>query len=306
MSDFARPKILLSRCLGVSPVRFNGGIINDEFVERIKRFADYTDICAEVDIGLVVPRPRMIIRKTGSEFRFVEYESGKDFTESIIRYCNRISGLSEEYDGAILKAKPPSCGIDNANFYNERNNKGKTDGFLGRSLKALPNFPLSDEGRLRDEGLRYRFLVSVFSLADLRFSRIKSSGDLVDFHTRYKYLLMTFSPKNLKILGNIVAGGDIPVREKVLQYKVYFSEAFSKTASVKRHYNTILHIFGYFSKRLRPSERTNFIRLTENYLKGKKPLSVVVELLRGYALRFENDYLLRQRYLNPYPEELDN
>lgn len=48
--------------MGVSPVRLNAGIINDEFVEQIKKFADYKFICPEVYIVMDVPRDRMVIR----------------------------------------------------------------------------------------------------------------------------------------------------------------------------------------------------------------------------------------------------
>ncbi|MCX7959499.1 MAG: DUF523 and DUF1722 domain-containing protein, partial [Deltaproteobacteria bacterium] len=263
---FERPKILLSRCLGISPVRFNGGIINDTYIERLKNFVEIKDICPEVDIGLGVPRPRMSIRKIGAEYRFVEYESGRDFTSEMIQYCKDINKIAVQYDGAVLKAKSPSCGIDNANFYNERNNRGKTDGFLGSALKEIVHFPLTDEGRLRDEGLRYRFLTAVFSLSDFREGRFDSGGDFVKFHTRYKYLLMTFSPKSLKAMGQIVADGNIPPDKKLYMYRKHFAEAFSRTPSVKRHYNTLLHIFGYFSDNLKSKERNHFLRLAEGYL----------------------------------------
>ncbi len=123
MAEFVKPKILLSRCLGISAVRYNGGIINDSFVEKLKKYVEYLDVCTEVDIGLGVPRQRMVIKRPGKEYRFIECGTNKDFTLKIIDYCAKISKIALDYDGAVLKAKSPSCGLDNANFYTEENNR---------------------------------------------------------------------------------------------------------------------------------------------------------------------------------------
>lgn len=107
-------------------------------------------------------------------------------------------------------------------------------------------------------------------------------------------------------MGQIVANDKIPFFQRLEKYKENLAEAFSKSPTLKRHYNTVLHIFGYFSDLLTKKEKANFIRLTNRFIERKIPLSVIIELLRGYALRFNNEYLLVQRYLNPFPEELEN
>jgi len=46
------------------------------------------------------------------------------------------------------------------------------------------------------------------------------------------------------------------------------------------------------------------LKLTEKYKNGDIELNVILKMLKKFAYRFENNYLLNQRYINPFPEEL--
>jgi uncharacterized protein YbgA (DUF1722 family) len=61
---------------------------------------------------------------------------------------------------------------------------------------------------------------------------------------------------------------------------------------------------GYFSDRLEPDEKAFFLRTLQDYRAGKVPLSVPVYMLRGYALRWREEYLLDQAFFAPYPDDL--
>lgn len=301
-----RPKILISRCFS-QPVRYNGGIVNDEFINKLKNYVEFLDVCPEVEIGLGVPRDRLIILEQGSSKRLFQPETGKDFTDTIIRFSkDKLLSLSE-LDGAVLKAKSPSCGVGSTKLYKNGSIVGKTSGFFAEELKKTFSYlPIEDDGRLRDESIRKHFLIRIFAYAELRdLSKSTAPKDLVYFHSRYKYLLMTFSQKILKELGQLVANGNISLSEKIKIYREKFYEAFIRKPSMKRQANTLMHIMGHISKKISSKERSHLTSLINKFMEGKIQHKVIIELLKSFAYRFEEDYILIQKYLEPYPEDLD-
>jgi len=301
----SKPIIGLSRCF-LENVRYDGGIINDDFVKKLKNYVDYIDFCPEVDIGLSVPRPKIIIKEVNNEKRLIQPETGRDLTEKMNKYIEETIKNLKEIDGFILKSKSPSCGINSAKVYKNDKKISKTDGFFASAIKKeFPYLPIEDENRLKNKEIRRHFLIKVFAFYKLReLIKNPSIKKLIEFHTNYKYLLMTYNQKNLKELGKIVAD-KISLEEKLSKYKIIFYQSFLKRPSVKRHYNTLMHIFGHISKELTKEEKKHLLNLIEKYKKGLIELEIVFELFKYLSVRFKNQYLLMQKYFFPYPEELD-
>jgi hypothetical protein len=67
MTSFARPRVVLSRCLELDRVRYDGEKIAYGFVLELERHVDLVPICPEVEIGLGVPRDpiRLVEGETG-------------------------------------------------------------------------------------------------------------------------------------------------------------------------------------------------------------------------------------------------
>lgn len=129
-----KPKILFSRCF-FEPVRYNGGLVVDEFVEKLKKYVDCVYLCPEVEIGLGVPRAPVIIKQNNNEKRLIQQETGLDLTDKMISYVENVIKQLNKIDGAVLKAKSPSCGVSSTKLYRNGVVIGKTDGFLAESLK---------------------------------------------------------------------------------------------------------------------------------------------------------------------------
>ncbi len=301
-----KPKLLISRCFS-QPVRYNGGIVNDEFISKLKQHIEFIDLCPELEIGLGVPRQRLIIMDGQFSKRLIQPETGMDFTDKINEFSRKTLSYLTDLDGFVLKAKSPSCGVGSTKLYRNNAVKGKTYGFFAEAIKKVfLHLPLEDEGRLRDEGIRNHFLTRIFAFAELRnILKDSEAKTLIRFHTRYKYLLMTYSQKHLKELGKLVADSGIPLDEKFKIYRLKFYEAFLKRPTLKRHVNTLTHLMGYFSRKLNLKERQHLINLINKFGEGKLPLKSVIELLKSMSYRFDNEYILIQKYLEPYPEELD-
>jgi hypothetical protein len=56
MRLFPRPKIVISRCIEFDHCGYDGSLIPSDFVKALKPHVDFSPVCAEMEIGLGVPR----------------------------------------------------------------------------------------------------------------------------------------------------------------------------------------------------------------------------------------------------------
>lgn len=302
---FFKPKILVSACFEKA-VRYNGGLIFDAIVERLKPWIEPVYFCPEVATGLGVPRPVLIIKKEDKKEKLIQPSTGKDYTKEMYQTLKKELEAFSEIDGALLKSKSPSCGVRSAKVYQNEKVIGKTDGFLVKFLiERSPTLPIEDESRLKDRTIYYCFLTAIFSRAEWRLASANfEMRDLIEFHTRYKYLLKTFNEEKTKQLGKILADPVLSLREKKELYERIFGEILTCKPSRKKHVNTLYHLLGFFKKKISQREKKHVIKLIEEFRRGRLDLKVPLELIRSLSLRFEEKYVLDQKYLDPFPEEL--
>jgi hypothetical protein len=71
----------------------------------------------------------------------------------------------------------------------------KSSGLFSENIvNIFPNYPIEDEGTLKNFRIREDYLTKIFLLAEFRV--IKSNNkinELIKFHTRHKYLFMSYS-----------------------------------------------------------------------------------------------------------------
>ncbi len=129
--------------------------------------------------------------------------------------------------------------------------------------------------------------------------------ELVRFQTENKYLLMAYNQKELRILGRIVANHEKKPPEQVLgEYEGHLWNAFARSPKETSHINVLMHAMGHFSERLSSGEKSFFLNTLEEYRDERVPLSVPLNLLKSWAIRFQDDYLMHQSFIEPYPEGL--
>ncbi len=310
---FARPNIGISKCINLAPVRYNGGIIRDEFAEKLGKFVNFVPVCPEVEIGLGVPRkPVNLVKLEDGTIHMIQTETNNDYTDQMLAFAENFFRNIHDVDGFLLKAKSPSCGVKDTKLfaYHRRGLVGKTSGlFAQKTMEFFPNLPVEDEGRLNDPDLRRNFLTRIFALSDLRENFLKKDkiSELIEFHSRFKYLLMTYNQSKLKEMGRVLANWkDYGLEEAKIKYAELFRQSFRKLPSKRAHYNTITHIMGHFSKKLTHGEKAYFSKLLKRYLEEKVTLQTVLLFLREFTVRFEDLYLVAQRYIYPFPEELES
>lgn len=311
MIDFPKPNIVLSRCINIEAVRYDGGITNNEFARILGKYVNYITICPEVSIGLGVPRDPIIIIKENDYYKLYQPKTSLDLTNAMEEFSDRFLNSLIDIDGFLLRSKSPSCGVSGTKIFNNPYaNEPIEEGsgfFAQKVLERFGYLAVEDELRLKNEEIRNHFLTKIFAFAELRetLNNLSSIRELFNFHQRYKYLLMAYSQKTLRILGRLIAGWKgLKLHELISVYKEEFYKAFSSIPSRGSHINVLQHIFGYFSKHLSNSEKERFYKLLDSYRDGLIYIADIIKVLREYNLRYENKYLATQRYLNPYPEEL--
>ncbi len=307
---FARPKIVSSKCLEFAACRYNGAMIPDAFVRKLIPLADFSPVCAEIEIGLGVPRDPIRVVDVKGELKLLQPSTGMDCTEKMRVFCNDFLGELGEVDGFILKHRSPSCGIKDVKIHSPRDNApalGKGPGFFGGAiLDTFPLLPAEDEGRLNNFRIREHFLTRLFILADFR--RVKSSGamrDLVEFHSDNKFLLMAYSQTGLKTMGNLVANPQKRGPAEVIEeYGQHLQQSLAKLPRYTSNINVLMHALGYFKEGITGREKTFFLDQLALYRAGKVPLSAPISVVNAWISRFDEVYLARQTFFSPYPWEL--
>jgi len=194
---FPRPVLVVSRCLGFEPVRYNGQVIEDDFVQRLARFCEPIVVCPEVEIGLGVPRPPIRLVHAGEEGTRVQQPgTGRDLTAEMHAFGDRFLEGLDVADGFVLKSRSPSCGLRDVKLFDSAEAttplSAREAGAFGSAVLArFPWAAIEDEARLGDPALRDRFLTLLFALATLR--AVDASGEwsaLKAFHAGHRELLL--------------------------------------------------------------------------------------------------------------------
>ncbi|MFN4132478.1 MAG: DUF523 and DUF1722 domain-containing protein, partial [Caldimicrobium sp.] len=287
--NISKPRIVLSKCF-LKAVRYDGGRVYDDFVDKLINFVEVIEVCPEVGMGLTVPRERLIIKLEGNSKRLFQPDTGKDFTEAIQKFSQEFLKMLSEIDGFLLKAKSPSCGVSSTKLYKEDKVIKKTSGFFAAfAKKAYPYLPIEDELGLKDTLKRWHFLIRIFAFSKLRnMLKRQDSKALEEFHTEYKYLLLTFNQKQTKELEKLVKRRDLSLEEKNSLYGVKFYKAFLRKPSSKNFIKALRFFHSSFFKKLKQKEIEQLQEVIKRFEEERLPLKVLFEELRKIVYSWES------------------
>jgi len=85
---------------------------------------------------------------------------------------------------------------------------------------------------------------------------------------------------------------------------MHLYEALKRPPRLGSNINVMTKAMGYFSSKLSKEEKSFFLSSIEKYREGKLPSSAVLNVLKAWIIRFQEDYLMKQTFFEPYPEEL--
>ena len=129
---------------------------------------------------------------------------------------------------------------------------------------------------------------------------------LLDFHARHKYLLMAHSPDGCQRLGRLLSGlRDADLHALAREYLSGLMAGLMQNSGTTRHVNVLQHILGYLKRSISASDKAELLAVLEAYRQREIPLAVPVMSLRRHVHCCPDEYIGRQWYLCPYPDELE-
>ncbi|MEW6672983.1 MAG: DUF523 and DUF1722 domain-containing protein [Thermodesulfobacteriota bacterium] len=302
-------KIGVSACLLGEKVRYDGGHKLDRFItDTLGQYVTFVPVCPEAECGLGIPRESMHLEGNPEAPRLVTIRTQKDVTDQMHRWAKgRLKELeAENLCGFIFKSKSPSSGMERVSVFGETGMPAKTGSgiFAAAFMKHFPLIPVEDDGRLHDPKIRENFIERIFTLQ--RWRRISSGrkrpGDLVDFHTRHKLLILSHNQNHYRAMGRLVAAArDYPPGELFRLYEAALLEALKHKTTIQKNTNVLQHLMGYFKKQLSADEKQELLQIIDQYRAGHVPLIVPVTLINHYVRKYRQPYLSGQFYLQPHP-----
>jgi uncharacterized protein YbgA (DUF1722 family)/uncharacterized protein YbbK (DUF523 family) len=304
-----RIRLGISTCLLGENVRYDGGHKLDRFLtETLGQYVEYVPVCPEVECGLPIPRESMHLEGDPEKPRLVTSRTHEDKTEKMVRWAKgRVVELEkEDLCGFIFKSNSPSSGMERVKIRNEKGmpEKKGVGLFAKIFMEHFPLIPVEEDGRLHDPKLRENFIERIFTMMRWRELLRKrwSMGNLVDFHSRNKLLILSHSPKHHKMMGKLVADGKRRGIKKLYQeYESLLMGALKLKTTAKKNTNVLQHMMGYFKKQLSSDEKQELLEIIQQYYEGYVPLVVPVTLMNHYIRKYQQPYLSMQTYLNPHP-----
>ncbi len=163
----SRPRVGISRCLLGDPVRYDGGHKHNLVItEELGSHFQWIPVCPELECGLGVPRETLRLLGPPTTPRLVTSDSNRDITDIMLRFADsRMRDLlTTGIHGFILKARSPSCGLDDVPVYQTNhlfeNGKGL---FASMVTTHCPPLPVEDETRLQHQDVRDQFIARVIA-----------------------------------------------------------------------------------------------------------------------------------------------
>lgn len=301
----------ISSCLLGNEVRHDGGHKRNLYVlNTLSEYFSFRSVCPEMAIGMGTPRPTIRLSRTVDGIRLAASgDSTLDVTEQMNNWSESAVEEMHDLSGYILKSNSPTCGMERVRVY-DANGVPAKDGtglFAVSLMKAMPWLPVEEEGRLNDSMLRENFIERVFVYH--RWQRMIKTGlsvsRLMEFHQRHKSILLAHDEVEYRKLGPLIASTNKEnINDIADEYLIRVMKCLKAKASRKRHTNVLMHVMGYLKSKITSDDKQELIEVLDKYRLGKVPLIVPVTLMKHHLRKYPNEYISKQYYMDPYPEEL--
>lgn len=306
-------QIGISACLMGEKVRYNGGHKQSKLcLNTLSDVFDFHPFCPESAAGFGTPRPtmRLIGDPKNPRLHYTAPEKTEDLTQQLVDGFKHHLPQLNHLSGYILIKNSPSCGATRVKVYQD-NGHPHQDGGEGIYAKALrlayPLLPIEEEGRLHDPHLYENFILRVYAHHRFHAEVLMDSSfhGLIQFHSRYKYILMAHNPKYYRSLGHLLANANkSDITELSNHYLSDFMQALKKPASTANHANALMHLLGHLKKSVSSKARQDIVTIIHQYRQGNIPLITPLTLMKHYIEQSEDRYARSQHYFDPYPEKL--
>lgn len=154
----------ISSCLVGHKVRYDGGHqYHAGTVETLIGEFELIPFCPEVEIGLVVPRPKIQLVDVAGKITCVDGATKRiDYTQKLLQCCDQQMDWLKRISGYVLKTKSPSCGLSKVKTDYQGEIKPIGRGiFASRLAELFPELPLIEEDQFEDSKFTAKFLKAV-------------------------------------------------------------------------------------------------------------------------------------------------
>jgi uncharacterized protein YbgA (DUF1722 family)/uncharacterized protein YbbK (DUF523 family) len=304
-------RVGISSCLLGHEVRYDRGHKHNAYItQTLGRFFEFMPFCPEVAIGLGIPRPpiKLVQMADGVHVRGVR-NPDQDVTRALVAYGEQVSARLQGVSGYLFKKGSPSCGMERVKVYKPSGEPAGVGAgmFADTIMREHPELPVEEEGRLMDPVLRENFVERVFVYHRWQGLCHPASGaaELVEFHTRHKFIVLAHDEPAYRQLGRLVAeAGNADLEATRDRYIRLLMGALKKPATPKQHANVLMHVMGFFKRQLATQDKAELLDLIDAYRRGQVPLIVPITLIRHHLRHYPDEYIMQQYYLNPHPREL--
>ncbi len=301
-------RVAVSDCLTGAEVRFDGGHKASSLChEQLAGLFELRGICPELAIGMGVPRDpiRLVGELDAPRARGVK-DSAVDVTAPLQAYARDVLPSLSDVCGYIFIKSSPTCGLYRVKVYGAPGTPPNPRGrgiFASEIVKARPELPVEESGRLEDPILRENFVTRVFAFG--HWQRLVATGltpaRLIAFHSAYKFLLMAHSVTAYKEAGRMLSDVSGDLAKVAHAYLQILMRGLAKPATRGGHANVLQHLQGYVKDDMDSTTRQELAELILSFRRGEVPLLAPLSLLRHHLRRGADTYALEQIYLEPHP-----
>ena len=196
-----KPSLIVSPCLALRSCRYDGSI--NEYPQGLQLYShcEIHPLCPEEDAGFPTPRPPMqMVESPQGKIQLLRLGDKQDYAPILERFSQNLIPSLPNLDGAILKAKSPSCGLESCKLHQEGFNGpviDRKDGLFAAELKKQrPEIAIfSDQDFLspipREKSLLHLFLGAAFRQLFLRAAS-RQEANWKDFHLQNEWLWQAY------------------------------------------------------------------------------------------------------------------
>ena len=296
----------ISACLTGEAVRYDGSDAADALPHReLAGIFDFQAICPEVGIGMGVPRPPIRLVGDGDGVRAIGVDDPNlDVTDALDAFGRAQAVRLDGVCGYIFMTRSPSCGLGSVKVRSEvRGAPHRTDGqglYAASLLAARSGLPAEENECLFDPAVRGGFINRVLAYAHWRRLAADglTAGRLIEFHSRYKYLLMAHSIGHYRAAGRLLSdlgGGVARIGER---YLTCLMAGLAQPAGCSGHANALSHMQGHLKRRLSARETADLVAVIERCRTGTATVGEAAATLRRAIERHPDAYLGAQAYFS--------
>jgi uncharacterized protein YbbK (DUF523 family)/uncharacterized protein YbgA (DUF1722 family) len=277
----------------------------------LRRYARLITVCPEVEIGLGVPRGKIVLVERDGALSLVQPATGRSLTGPMIEFSKKhVLGL-KDVDGFLLKSKSPSCGVRDTKRLDPSGESARIVGrgpglYAAQVLESYPKLVVEDERRLEHHVRREHWLTRLYLSSAFRsLKKRPSAGRLQTFHRRNLQLLKAYNRTQTARLQRLAAHlPDEPIEPLSAHYEDALQQVMKKPARAKAMIEAMSGAYKHYAPHLARAEKTKYRKLAEQCVSGEKPVNDLRKLIQVWAVRYDKDFTREHSLYRPYPGPL--